>query len=602
MYNILQNIKIPHQKLSDVPSELYFRLTPEKTTFKQQDGKIYLAKNSSNASLEFNTFFGAFSLTTWCGQAGLSDVGVSLEMEGTGIVSIWHKEEGSEPIKIQEMIFDTDKEHFYVHLKNLQGKKGILYPRIETDCPHFVFHGGHYWTLNSVRRNTHLTIVMTTFKREEYVRRNLSLLSDEILSKYNNSIDLLIIDNGQTLAFEQLPDGVRVIPNKNFGGSGGFSRGVLETLHDERSTHLLFCDDDILIEPESIFRLQSLLGYIDEKTVVGGGMIFFSTMSELCEIGAFHKDLHFFLCRHGMELTHADSLVKYDIPEEMNYFGWWFFCTHKKTFEKEGLPLPFFVRSDDIEFGHRLIEKGYKMLSLLGLAVWHEDFDRKVAPILDYYAVRNGLITMWIHDKQVSGFKIFKLIYARVTDRLETYRYQRAQYTLLAFEHALKGPEFLVNLNPTTHHSNLMKQQTEIMEKIDSSPTIQKKLKTELLPSLWVRRIQKALSIITLNGHLLPSVFMIKGEQITDPGFLVQPLNKTRKESLYRHPAILYYEPNIEQGVICRIDRKKFFLLLLSFLKLGVKILLVNPRMIKEWKLAQGKLSSVEFWQKYLFN
>ena len=331
-------------------------------------------------------------------------------------------------------------------------------------------------------------------------------------------------------------------------------------------------------------------------------MIFFSTMSELCEIGAFHKDLHFFLCRHGMELTHADSLVKYDIPEEMNYFGWWFFCTHKKTFEKEGLPLPFFVRSDDIEFGHRLIEKGYKMLSLLGLAVWHEDFDRKVAPILDYYAIRNGLITMWIHDKQVSGFKILKLIYARVTDRLETYRYQRAQYTLLAFEHALKGPEFLANLNPTTHHSNLMKQQTEIMEKIDSSPTIQKKLKTELLPSLWVRRIQKALSIITLNGHLLPSVFMIKGEQITDPGFLVQPLNKTRKESLYRHPAILYYEPNIEQGVICRIDRKKFFLLLLSFLKLGVKILLVNPRMIKEWKLAQGKLSSVEFWQKYLFN
>ena len=602
MCNVLQNIKIPHQNLSDVPSELYFRSSPEKATFKQQDGKIYLEKNSSNASLEFNTFFGAFSLTTWCGQAGLSDVGVSLEMEGTGIVSIWHKEEGCEPIKIYESLFNGDKEHFSTHLENLQGKKGIIYPKIETDCPHFVFHHGNYWSLNPVRRNAHLTIVMTTFKREEYVRRNLALLSEEILSKYNDSIDLLIIDNGQTLASEKLPEGVRIIPSKNFGGSGGFSRGVLETLNDERSTHLLFCDDDILIEPESIFRLKSLLGYIDEQTVIGGGMIFISTMSKLCEIGAFHKDLHFFLCRQGMELTHADSLVKYDIPEEMNYFGWWFFCTHKKTFEKEGLPLPLFVRSDDIEFGHRLIEKGYKMLTLLGLAVWHEDFDRKVAPILDYYAIRNGLITMWIHDKEVSGLKILKLIYARVIYRLETYRYQRAEYILLAFEHALKGPEFLVNLNPTTHHQKLIKQQTEIMEKIDCSPIIQEKFKTKPPSSLWVRRIRKVFSILTLNGHLLPSIFMIKGEKVTDPGFLVQPLNKTRKENLYLNPTILYYEPNIEQGVICRIDRKKFFLLLLSFLKLGIKVLLVNSRMIKKWQVGRKKLTTVEFWQKYLFN
>lgn len=597
----LQNIKCPQASLSKVPIELYFRSTPEKTAFKQQDGKIYPAQNPLNSSLDFSTFFGAFSLTTWCAQAGLSDVGVSLEIEGAGNVSIWHEDGGAKPVKIQEMLFDSDKGHTSIHLKNLQGKKGILYPKIETYSPHFVFHHGHYWTRFPPRHSAHLTIVMTTFKREEYVRRNLALLSNEILSNNNGSIDLLIIDNGQTLVSEKLPDGVRIIPNQNYGGSGGFSRGVLETLNDERSTHILFCDDDILIEEESIFRLQALLGYIDEKTVVGGGMIFISSMSKLCEIGALHKNLHFFPCHQGLELTRKNSLVKYDIPEERNYFGWWFFCCHKKTFIKEGLPLPFFVRSDDIEFGHRLIEKNYKMLSLLGLAVWHDDFDRKVTPILDYYAIRNGLITMWIHEKQVSGFKILKLIYSRVIYRLETYRYQRAQYALLALEHALEGSDFLVKLNPDTHHSTLMKQQTEVMEKIYSSPTIREKLNTKPTQSLWSKRIQKTLSIITFNGHLLPPVFMMKGEKITDPGFLVQPLNKIHKENLYRRPSILYYEPNLEQGVICRIDRKKFFILIAAFLKLGVKVLLTNSRMLKEWKTAHRDISSKKFWETYLF-
>lgn len=167
---ILQNIKFPHQNLSEVPSELYYRSTPEKTAFKHQDGKIYPAKNSSNSSLEFSTFFGAFSLTTWCGQAGLNDVGVSLEMEGTGTVSLWHKEEGCEPVKMQELLFDADKGHFSIHLENLQGKKGILYPRIEADSPDFVFHHGHYWTRFPPRHDAYLTIVMTTFKREENAR------------------------------------------------------------------------------------------------------------------------------------------------------------------------------------------------------------------------------------------------------------------------------------------------------------------------------------------------------------------------------------------------------------------------------------------------
>ena len=594
---ILQNIKIPNKSLSDVPIELYIRAEPDQVVIK--DGKLFPSSTSSKLNFEFSTFFCAFSLTTWCGSGGLDQVGVSLEMHGSGRASLWHQNEVGESIRLREIVFDGSEEEVSILLDNLKEKRGILYIRVETADPDYVFYGGYYWTPTAPRHDVHLTIVMPTFKRESYVTKNLALLSEEVLSTRKGLIRLLIIDNGQTLGSVIPPEGVRIIPNKNFGGSGGFARGVIEAL-DGETTHLLFCDDDILLEPESVLRLQSLLGYVDEKTVVGGGMMFFSKMTTLCEIGAHHELLTVRSCHNNLDLTQKDSIVKYDLPKDMNYFAWWFFACNKKAFENEGFPFPFFVRSDDIEFGLRLVERDYAMISLLGLGVWHEDFDRKISPIMDYYAFRNGLITMWMHEKEVTGPKIIRFLYDRVFFRLITYRYQRVHYALLGVEDALKGPDFLQNLNPPEHHARLMGQQTEVMKKIDFSALIREKFKKNPHSSLFIRRVQKVLDFVTLNGHLLPSVIMLKGDKMSDPGFLIEDLRSIRREVLFRHPAVLYYEQNIEQGIMCRLDQRKFFYLCFLFCKLGAKVLLKNSRMIQEWNSAHEKFTSLNFWRTYL--
>ena len=594
---ILQNIKIPNKNLSDVPFELYVRAEPEQLVIK--GGKLFPSPESARLNFEFSTFFCAFSLTTWCGHGGLDQVGVTLKMVGVGTVSLWHKDETGKTLRLREMPFDGSQEEVSILLESLKEKKGILYVRIETDDPDYVFYGGYYWTPTAPRHDVHLTIVMPTFKRESYVTKNLALLSEEVLATKKGLIRLLIIDNGQTLGSVVPPFGVRIVPNKNFGGSGGFARGVIEAL-DGETTHLLFCDDDILLEPESVLRLQSLLGYVDEKTVVGGGMIFFSKMTKLCEIGARHESLVVDLCHNSLDLTQKMSLVSYDLPKDMNYFGWWFFACSRQAFEKEGFPLPFFVRSDDIEFGLRLVERGYTMISLLGLAVWHEDFDRKISPIMDYYTFRNGLITMWMHEKGVSGPQVVGIFFNRIFFRLMTYRYQRVQYILQALEDALKGPDFLQNLNPPEHHARLMGQQTEVMKKMDFSPIIREKLNQKAHPSLFVRRVQKAISILTANGHFLPPVFMLKGEGISDEGFLVEPLGAVRGENFLRHPSVLYYEQNVEQGITCRMDRKKFVSLGFRFVKLGARALLTNSRMVREWNKAHEKFTSLNFWRTYL--
>ena len=593
----LQNIKIPHKNFLDVPIELYVRSETEKVVFR--DGKLFPSLVSSKLIVEFSTFFGAFSLTTWCGCGGLEQVGVTLEMHGAGTLSLWHKSEAGESVKLRDLPFDSNNEQVSILLGELKGKTGILYIRIETDDPEYVFYGGYYWTPVAPRHAVHLTIVMPTFRRESYVTKNLALLSEEVLSVKEGLISLLVVDNGQTLGSIVPPPGVRIVPNQNFGGSGGFARGVLETM-DDQTTHLLFCDDDILIEPESVIRLHSLMGYVDEKAIIGGGMIFFSKMTELCEIGAHHEFLKLTLCNNGLDLTQKKSLAIYDSPKDMNYFGWWFFGCSKKVFENEGLPLPFFVRSDDIEFGLRLVERGYTMISLLGIGVWHEDFNRKVSPIMDYYTFRNGLITIWMHEKEVGASQIIRLFYNQIFFRLMTYRYQRVLYILWGLEDALKGPDFLQQLNSPEHHSKLMMGQTEVLKKIEFSPIIREKLNQKFYPSLFIRRIQKVISLVTLNGHLLPSAFMLRGGELSEEGFLVEDFRSIRGENLLRHPTVLYYDPNIEQGITCRIDQKKFLYLWFLFFKLGLRVFLRNSKMIQKWNGAHQKLTSVQFWRTYL--
>ncbi|MHB1286616.1 MAG: glycosyltransferase family 2 protein [Leptospirales bacterium] len=599
---ILQSLVLPSLE-EEFPPNLYFRICSESPRlFEQTETAIRLKENPTDDPfiLEFSTFFGAFSLTTWCGPAELNQIGLTLEFEGSAFVSLWHDTGKTPPVKLTEEFFDGSKDRTHsIFLEGLQEKTGVLYARIETRDPSFVFLGGYYWTLHQPYLQVTLAIVMPTFKREEYVKKNISLLAKKALPTANGQISLLVIDNGQTLDPESVPEGVQILHNLNYGGSGGFARGVLEAMEENRFTHILFCDDDILIEPEAVLRLHSLLGYIDDKTVVGGGMMHLSQKGILQEIGALNQAFNFSLLKHKMDLSLKRSLPQYDLPEPTNYFGWWFFACSINTIVSEGLPMPFFVRADDIEFGKRIAQKKMKMVSLLGIGVWHEEFDRKMSPLLDYYTIRNGLITMWIHEKDVAPIKIVWLIFQRVYSRLIIYQYERANYVLKGLEDALKGPNFLKGLDPASFHSKLAQSQTEVMRQVELTPTMQNKFNSSD-PKPFLKKIRSYFSLSTLNGHLLPPMFMLNGKTSSDPGFLLEKLRSHRTEKIFLHPTVLYYEPSLGQGVLCQLNRKKFFALLVTFLKLGLRLLWMNSRMLTEWESCRGELTSKEFWITYL--
>ena len=127
-----------------------------------------------------------------------------------------------------------------------------------------------------------------TYKREQYVLRNMNTLSRWMKAneafKTDNAqntgstpeasghIHVFIIDNGKSLGdckeFTDLiasTNNIEVIPNDNSGGAGGFSRGMIEAMNrrEELSlTHLLMMDDDAVFDPDLFTRLYGFLSFL----------------------------------------------------------------------------------------------------------------------------------------------------------------------------------------------------------------------------------------------------------------------------------------------------------------------------------------------------
>lgn len=90
-------------------------------------------------------------------------------------------------------------------------------------------------------------------------------------------------------------DKITIHPNKNVGGAGGFTRGMIESMEQpEDITHVLLMDDDVIILPESIRRMYYLLSMLkpefDEYFVSGARLCYEEMNIQHEDIGFVHAD------------------------------------------------------------------------------------------------------------------------------------------------------------------------------------------------------------------------------------------------------------------------------------------------------------------------
>ena len=390
--------------------ELYFRYDwadiGKLALLSGADGSLRL---DAGLQVSFGTYFNSFYANHWSECTSVETVELRLRLTGRGVVSVfWQAGENSVAL-LGKFPFDSDTATtLEVPLRDMDGvacSTGRVWFDLEAlaDC---TLHGGEWVTPDPPARHMRPSVVVCTFNRVEYLSRIMRALADR-KDVYEEISRFFIVNQGERFGLTDLvPDAaedflnrIELIEQENLGGCGGFTRGMYETLRDGSLTHVLLLDDDVRLHPESLFRAIRFMRYANDDVVLGGHMLDLVRPNELYEAGAdFHPET--LLPKpigQGEQLDKPETLEMFLDVRPVDYNGWWFFMAATAVIERIGLPIPCFIRGDDMEYGARLAREGRRTIPVPGIAVWHEPFYLKLGGWHYYFEVRNRLTMLSLH-------------------------------------------------------------------------------------------------------------------------------------------------------------------------------------------------------------
>ena len=246
--------------------------------------------------------------------------------------------------------------------------------------------------MNRVR----LALNICTYKREQILRKNLEVLKGSEFfnprnKHYYNKLEIFVIDNASELTLDPFSN-LHFFHNPNTGGSGGFQRGIEEIRKYDIFTHVVFMDDDISFEMSAFYILYDYLENVDIKNAdrpVAGRMLDKDnpniqwTAAEKWNAGEI-QHVEFLRDITDPSNPYIPGKVIYD--EDAEYGGFWF-CCYPYSFVKDNDIFPFFLHCDDVEYGLRC---GKSPVNIEGVHVWHETWEKKMSPVIEYYDRRNS--------------------------------------------------------------------------------------------------------------------------------------------------------------------------------------------------------------------
>lgn len=360
-------------------------------------------------TLDLGTYFNGFFLKKWVDYTNLSKLKIKLNLNGKFEIELYGVNI-AEKLKIETS--DAENDFSYVFelekLKELAEKFDMIGVKL-TAKEKGEFLGGEFFGEFSKINNVHIGITICTFKREKYLLPNLEKL--KTLTEKNANFSVMVIDNGNTLE-EKNEDSLKILHNPNYGGSGGFTRGIMEQVDGERATHILLMDDDVVIELSALERVYSfLLGLKeehDEKFFAGAMLSIEKPLMQTENTGRWNK-INGKSFGKGFILTDKKLLCANEYPPKGDnlFAGWWFACIPVKSVKKIGYPLPVFIKGDDIEYGAR---NNQEILTLNGVSVWHETFQNKLSPAIQYFGDRNMLLLIHLMKNVGKGEFLFAVI------------------------------------------------------------------------------------------------------------------------------------------------------------------------------------------------
>ncbi len=391
---VLQNCFVPDEICGN--PEIYYRSSGKLCT----DHDTVLLE--AGEELCADTYMNMLDIGAWEKYTTIRKFIFSCRLHGKGTISLVHREKDMEK-KITEVSYGDGICESGAHLEALtlqielpeEIRSGMIFFCLKAETETQLYRANFY-TEDPPDRMISLSLVICTYKRKESLEENLDhIRKDPELRKLfqEKRFIVRVVDNAKELS-DSYGKGIRVYPNENTGGSGGFSRGMEESVKEKKlyqTSHVILMDDDVKLQVESLHRLYALLSHIRPKYAqepVAGRMFRLDrreiqyTAAEIWNGG----DL-----RHigwNQDMTVKENLPSMNNNEGAEYGGWWFACYPIEYVEKNR-PLPFFLHCDDVEYGLR---HGGTPIILNGIQVWHETYEYRQSPVTAYYDTRNTLI------------------------------------------------------------------------------------------------------------------------------------------------------------------------------------------------------------------
>lgn len=539
-------------------------------------------------SIALDTYFNSFSESVFKSKTSIEKAFAFCQVEGAVRVEVYSSKRFGDGVydRLVCRKDDEDSQRRVVEVPFSPSDGCIVWCKITALSDKVTLFGGGYGTRQTPQRSVNLAVVICTFKREDYVKRNVRELCD-FAKRNGEKIKVYVIDNGRTLTCDDVP-GATLFANKNTGGSGGFARGMIEAYKAGEHTHVLLMDDDISFDPEIVARTMRFLEYsTSQNAAVGGGMLREDNPEILYELGGcwdgdrlrgFYSDL---------DLSKKANLL-FDKSGSPDYCAWWYCCMPIEVISRHGLPLPLFIKNDDVEYGMRCKELCWTFLN--GVGVFHSPFEAKYNASLEYYIRRNELISNCYTTKR-SGAKFFFKLVRCVGIQLVQQRYFAIPYSMKGYDDFLKGANYLASVDAEKLNAELAKGMPKVYTKAeleamgyDLSDVYKSKPRNEFLQT------------ITLNGYLIPKCF---GSNKTRQVRILDSTDCPPRD-FFMTRKTLQYNPLSETGFF---TQERFWQVVKAgFMLVGkaFEMLAKYGRAKKSFLKMQKRLTSFESWQSRL--
>lgn len=414
-------------------------------------------------TVSFGTYFNAFPASYWRRWTELKSVTLRITTEGAGMVVVYKS-------NARGVIQRVDA-------KVLEGAETVTFDL--TLAP--FGDGGWYWfDLTATKSDLTLveadwlgdiqprlgeaggkaTVQITTMNKVQYCIDNIRSLGNN-LDALETVKEILIVDQGTEKVqdhpdFEEvvapLASKFRIINQANLGGSGGFARGMFESVNNG-SDYVMLLDDDVVVEPESILRLITFADYCKNPTIVGGHMFDMYDRSVLHAFGEVVNPWRTFYDKPHEDMSLGHDLGRNNLRSthwmhrrvDVDYNGWWMCLIPTEVINKIGLSLPLFLKWDDAEYGLRAKEAGVATVSFPGAALWHVSWQDKDDSVgwQAYFHERNRLITALIHSPFEKGGSVLRESLFLDVKHALSMQYYTEEGRLMAIEDLLSGPGHL---------------------------------------------------------------------------------------------------------------------------------------------------------------